>query len=230
MEARLDMSAKRARLRTLRWLVAIGGAPVSIALAAAACGGSMADATLFGDGGEAAPDPSDGATELDVVSPSPRPPPGAPTDAGVSDAAEAGTDAEPAPAPAGFVQCGSTECDVRSEFCCGRLVGTRACVPADAGFGACAGDHVRCDAPSDCTGLDHCRLIGYGTWFSAMCIQGNVGFPKVNPNGGFEILMCDPNPTPPQPSCPGAAPCIRHTCRGFVFDLCGEIPDGGCAP
>lgn len=226
------MSAKRARRRSLRWFAAIGGAPVAMAFTAVACGGSTADATLFGDGA-AATDASVGTSELDAASPPSEqpPPPASPNDAGVSDAAEAGMDAEPAPAPAGFVQCGATTCDVGARSCCGRPDGTRACVLVDAGFGACpVGDHVKCDSPSDCPGIENCRLIGSPTAFLTTCISGSVGFPRVYSNGGFEILACDPSPTPPYSSCPGAAPCIRQRCRGFVFDLCGEIPDGGCDP
>ena len=201
---------------------------MSSALAAPACGGGVVDATLFGDGGQAGErDGGRGAAEPDVsASPEQRPPPASRSDAGAPDGGDAGVDADPvaAPAPAGFVQCGAATCDLHSQYCCGGPDSTRTCVPLDAG---CIVEVLKCDSTSDCPEGEFCRLIGQGSLFSATCLRGNVGFPKEYPNGEFQILACDPDPTPPYAVCPAGAPCVRQTCRGLVFDLCGEIPDGG---
>lgn len=215
--------------RRRRWTLVL--VPGIVAIVAVACGDTVV--YVLPPGAGAGVDAAVGDTsELDAMSPPPDAFAPAPNDAGAADASDASVDSDtgPAPAPDGFVQCGATTCDIRSEYCCGLQDGTRFCKLLDGG--GCIPNTIECDSTSECPEGEFCRLIVFGQSFTARCVGGNVGFPYVQPNdAGFAILACDPNPTPPYEVCKGGAPCIRQTCRGFVFDLCGEIPvSGRCDP
>lgn len=231
VRSRSGLRPRQATRRGRRWVAVLGSSPLLGAIAVAACGGAGADATLLGNGvghGSA----SD-ASEFDVVwSPQTDSSLQAPSDGGAADV-EADGDAPPppGPAPAGLVRCGATTCDLGEAACCGNAEGVRVCLPFDAGSSSCTNVDTLlwCDSTDDCSDGKYCRLTYSRFFFSSQCSTGSWGYPSVA-NNELNILACDPNPTPPNTSCPGGAPCIRQRCGGFDFDLCGVIPDGGCDP